>query len=540
MKENFTEFIQSGEKIEVAGIFTVNNKEIIGPRGRIGNSAFISKINQSVETMKQSYELTFLFENKFHTIPISTDEITPSRINQLSQYGVAFDLAYSKDFSRYLNFQRQLIKTTKIIEKAGWVETKDELKFVISDDSSLTYGGDLAITTKGNFDDWIEGVREHVLGYVELELVLSIALSSVLIGYDSVVLGKDIGSGIINLFGDSSSIFALSCYGEPISQQSGALMRSFSSTKNSMVKSLAGLNGIMLCFDDLSAASTTDVSDLIYNIGNGKEKDRLNESSRMQEGASFVTQVLVTGEESLEQYTKKNGGISVRYIEFDGLQYTQSSDHSEQIKKTFRNHYGFAAPKFAEYLLSVEEEEIATAFDEIVNSFKSLFPNSNGKIQRFIKRISAIFLTSQLIENCFEWTLSSESIYNLLVQNIKKQALLLDYSATTLDLVLSWVHQKQNQFSINQEVPKNNGDIFGEIDTNSGFIKVSKEVFESIVEELGLPSANSILKEWKKIGVTKTEGDRLYWRNSSKRQFVWLNQTIEILEAEDLVHNDSF
>ncbi|MCS6723566.1 hypothetical protein NOM68_18720, partial [Proteus mirabilis] len=76
MKENFTGLIQSGEKIEIAGIFTVNNKEIIGPRGRIGNSAFISKINQSVETMKQNYELTFLFENKFHTIPISTDEIT--------------------------------------------------------------------------------------------------------------------------------------------------------------------------------------------------------------------------------------------------------------------------------------------------------------------------------------------------------------------------------------------------------------------------------------------------------------------------------
>lgn len=535
--KNFKERIANGEIIEVENDFSVNNQEIISKaKGvAIGQSTFISKITHNIETMEQLYELTFLFEGKFHTVEIAPEAILPNKVNGLIKYGISFDLVFSKEFSRYLNLQRQMITTTKTIMSAGWMQ-EENLSYITKNNKDLVYGGELLISQQGTQNEWLEGIKTQVLGHFELELVLALALSTVFIGYDSISLRKDIGSGMINLFGDSSSgkstsaILALSCFGEPNAQKQGSLLKSFSSTKNSMVKSLASLNGVMICFDDLSSASTNSISDLIYNIGNGKEKDRLTETSQMQSGSSFVTQVLVTGEESIEQYTKKNGGIGVRYVEFDGLQYTKSAQHSEEIKRVFQANYGFAAPVFADYLLSYGDQKLSEKLDVEITKFNELFPKSNGKIQRYIKRIAAIALTVDLIEECFDISLNYAEIKSILVDNIKKQSLLLDYTMTTLELVISWVIKKQNHFEIDGVAPKNKGDVLGEIDCIREHIKIPKFVFDNVVDELQLPSSKSLLKEWKKAGLIETENDRLYYRDSKKNQFVWIKQSVKIAE----------
>lgn len=536
---NTLQRLEAGETIVVADVFSLDSKHVTGPKGVIGASAFISQVKQNIVTLELHYELTFLFENQFHRIDILPEDILPNRVNSLTKYGVSFDIAFAKDFARYLNFQRHLIRSTKNLPNAGWVVQDNDVHFVTKNSKELVYSGTLAITEKGTYKGWIEAINELVIGNVELELVLALALSAVMVGYDSIVLGKDIGSGIINLYGDSSSgkstsaVLAVSCFGEPNAQREGTLMKSFSSTKNSMIKSLAGLNGILMCYDDLSAASSNDHSDLVYYIGNGKEKDRLSETSQMKSGSSFVTQVLVTGEESLEHNTKKNGGISVRYIEIDGLQYTKSSLHSEQIKRGFQKNYGFAAPLFAEYLDGLDVAELSDYFDEVTAELNEEIPNPSGKIQRYIKKISSVYVTAVLCEDCFDICLNLTGIKQLLVKNINKQALLLNYTETTLNLVISWITRKQNHFSINGLAPTNSGDMLGEINTKHGFVKISKPVFEVIVSELGLPSSQSILKEWKKMGVLKTEKDRVYYRDSMKQHYVWLETNISISGEKD-------
>ncbi|MGX6971151.1 DUF927 domain-containing protein [Vagococcus bubulae] len=531
---DFKSVIESGEKIEVADKFSVDKNAVSGPNGRISRSVFISRILQSKETMEQQYQLTFYFEGEFSSIMIEPDAILPNKINYLSKYGVAIDPMYSSELSRYLMLQKQMVKTTKVINQAGWYLQEDVLSFVTKDSEDLSFGGNLSLNKVGSYDQWLQGIKDFVLENVELELVLSISLSSVFIAFDSFTLGKDIGSGVVNLFGDSSTgktcsaILALSCFGEPTSQKAGSLMKSFSSTKNSMIKSLAGLNGIMLCFDDLSSSSSSDVSDLIYNIGNGKEKDRLSETSEMKEGASFVTQVLVTGEESLEQYTKKNGGLGARYYELAGLNYTKSSEHAEQIKSVFQKNFGFAAPMFAEFLTNYNVSELSSSFDDIVSQYHQRFPKANNKVQRFIKRIAAVMLTAKLIQHCFEVSLDIDGMDTILCSIIEKQALLLDYNATTLELLISWIVKKQNFFSIDGDKPINSGDYLGEINTKNGYVKIRKEVFDTIIVDLGLPSATSILKEWKQTGITKTESDRLYYRDSNKSQFVLLGVPIDV------------
>lgn len=534
MVNNFLDRLLSDEKIEVKN-YTLDKRNLSMTKGKIGSSIFISRTYQDTISLRQRYELTFWDKDKFQTVLLDPLDILPNRILGLLAFGVDFDVSKGAELSRFLHFQKQEIPVVMITNHCGWVvNDKESIAFVTKNSEPLTYGGDLAIQTKGMYEEWNNGIKDNIIGNIELELVLATALATIFIGYDDITLGKDIGSSLINLYSDSSqgkttaAMLALSCFGEPTSKEKGTLMRSFSSTKNSMMKSLSNNHGVMLCFDDISAGSNQNISELLYGIGNGRDKDRLTESSQMNEGGSFTTQVLVTGEESIRQYAKKNGGISVRYIEFEGLQFTKSAEHSEKIKRFCSLNYGFAALKYAAYLLDMDKEVLSTMYDSIVLELLDEITNHNGKTHRYVKRLAAIALTATLLNDCFGWNIDVLGIRKLLMINLQQHLQLLNYKDTVLNLIISYIVKKQHFFSIDGEKPKNSGDFLGEINTSDNYVKIEKSVFEEIISELGLPSATSILKEWKQTGITKTESDRLYYRDSNKSQFVLLNVSIDI------------
>ncbi|MDG6770316.1 hypothetical protein ACEWFP_16065, partial [Lactiplantibacillus plantarum] len=60
-------------------------------------------------------------------------------------------------------------------------------------------------------------------------------------------------------------------------------------------------------------------------------------------------------------------------------------------------------------------------------------------------------------------------------------------------------------------------------------VTMSKSDFNDLVNELKLPNAKTLLKSWKKAGLTLlNEPDRVYWRGKNKQPLVKLKVDLEL------------
>lgn len=517
--------------------FSVTGETIFYKDNYMANSVGITKVFYDIATQKLRYELSYKFEDRVQHINIKPVDIDFPNIRTLSEYGIEFDVKYAKELSRYLNFQRTIIKSFPFTTQLGWIENENgtgTVKYLGGgDDTVLGYQGDLDIKSKGDLVSWKHGIKSLVLGNVELELVLVVALSTVLVGYDALVLHKDIGSALINLSGDSSTgkstaaMLAISCFGNPVLTSKGSLMRSFSSTSNSKVKLLSNLNGVMVCFDDLSSSPISDISELIYTIGNGREKDRMIDAIDVSEGGSFTTQVLVTGEESLINKVKKTGGASIRYVEFEGLHYTKNAAHSEDIKKLVKSNYGLAATHFASYLPEIEVEKLKVRLESHETIIRERFNTDISKVDRYIKRFSMFTLTAELLEESFGFQLDKSGIAEIFINTINSQLKLIDYGNNVFQEVISWVLTKRNNFIMKGEASHDKGEYYGYIvnddeKPSQNGVCILESQFNSLLIDMKLPDSKVLIQHWKKMGLVKTETGRLHYRDSKKNKYIYL------------------
>jgi uncharacterized protein (DUF927 family) len=223
--------------------------------------------------------------------------------------------------------------------------------------------GKYDLTSKGTYEGWRKILVDYVMGHVPLEVAVLISLSA--------IISCEWGARnlVFHFMGDSSTgkttsaILAISALGCPNPKESikhlGAdgkplrtLLSSWKGTSNAWVAKLDGLDGTLMVFDELSKVDDVKgLASTVYTFSDGADKDRMSGPDDLLATNVIRTNILSLGEESLLQKTaNQNSGLNVRVCEISA-DFTESSEHSENIVASCNEHYGHAAPRFVEYLI---------------------------------------------------------------------------------------------------------------------------------------------------------------------------------------------
>lgn len=232
-----------------------------------------------------------------------------------------------------------------------------------------------------------------------MEIALCVGFSSIVLGYLAITDKPDIGSLIVNFYGQSTSgkTTALhlinSIYSSPVNN-----MYSFSATQNALLAILNENRGVVTTIDELSASRSTDLSELLYQIGQGRSRLRLSSSSTLSEQLRFNTVIATTSEVPMANYLNSNQGLHMRYIELSSEEaWTKNGAIADDIKLRCSQHYGVASDAFMEKIFKHEQgtgyikKVYQTAYTELLEKL----PESNFKTR--ICTLYAIIYSSAIL-----------------------------------------------------------------------------------------------------------------------------------------------
>ena len=419
-KYNFGDY-----EVSKSGIYKFSDKKI-----EIISSTpfFISKSFFNIDTNHFQYELQYLIQGKKNTQKILGITLSPYKISDLTKFGIILASAPQRVIE-YLNYQLKTVPIQNIHSYVGWkTSDSDTLTFRLgrnygdTEVSLLVDNSLFNLSSRGTFEEWRQMVLDNVLDS-NMEIALCVGFSSIILGYLAINYKPDIGSLIINFFGQSTSgkTTALhlinSIYSNPANT-----MYSFSATQNALLAILNGNMGVATTIDELSASRSTDLSELLYQIGQGQSRLRLNSDSTFKEQFKFNTVIATTSEVPMANYLNSNQGLHMRYIELTSENgWTKDAPTADQIKRKCLKCYGVASEYFMEKIFNHEKsvkyinEVYKTAYHDLVQKLPET---------RFKTRIGALYATiyssAFLIKELLDIDISTERVCDFLVSTEKR------------------------------------------------------------------------------------------------------------------------
>lgn len=417
-----------------------------------------------------------------------------------------------------------------------------------------TYEGTYDIKPKGTLKDWCNVVNTHVIGNTPMETMVAVGLSSVLVGY----LREDFDyeNIFVHLVGDSScgkttaASLAVSTGGNPVISKN-SLLKTWASTSNAIITNKMGNNGLTVGMDELSMFPYQDLTDLVYRLTNGTEKDRLTKDCKLKEVESFKTTIVSTGEVSLLSKCNNNTGLKARVIELKA-KWTTSAENSEAIKAGIQNAYGTASACLADYISSIPKDEII----DLVNDYRALYL-STSKVKELAERMSTkyalILATASLANEALDLNLNVEKILEFLVNNEQQDSETRDIGMNFYEKFVSWLYSNKHHFIVGeQEDTQMRVEVYGKISDCSNPVKtvggkqivkqasVRKEALKKMSENYKFQDLRNVLISLRDKGLLDNEKDHLDRKRKINSEFAERVYVINLLaedESEDDVVN---
>lgn len=492
---------------------------------KIGKEIKIITKERSMET--GNVELVLEIEG--HEVRVPRWILDESKIKELLNKGADITNKNKKDMSNYLNIQEGKCKTINTYNGMGWGNINDSKYYkhdnIIGENLEGMYTGNFVIQPKGSKEIWFKMVREKVVGYTPMEFGVVLGLTAVLVGY----IGDKVGlrSMLVQISGDSTTgkttvaECAVSTAGLP-SMRNGLIVN-WNTTSNAIVSILNNNYGIPFVLDESSISNIKDFSPLIYSICEGKEKLRLDNNSNIKDISNWQTVVISTGEHSLLEKSKQNTGVKVRISEFENIEWTESAEHADSIKRVIRENYGHAAPIFAEKLIALGESKVIEKFYKCKEDYLSRTKIS----EKFRDRISlknAMFLTTALlVKELLDLEIDYDKILEFLLENEKGLYDIIDIGKVAYDIFLEEMNLYINNFIIayEKDAREPRGQVWGRI-TEKKYKDYNYEVsilpqkFKDIMEKRGFSEPEIILKRWKELNILSCEDNK----NTRRRKVV--------------------
>jgi len=447
------------------------------------NQSYLVTLEESIATgVLRTFEINF---TEFNTSQEAATQIFNKNGYVLSSF------KYTNHFREYI--AQQIIESVRLgnvdyyHSNIGFTTMSDGTKrFLLGD---ATYRNKISTFIEHNFkfkmgtkEDYQRFLDQHILPYKETRLAFAIGLSSV--AASELREYGDIGTMIFNFTGQSSTgkttmlQMLASLWGSPSISNRG-IIRTFSQTQNSLVKTFTGANGVPIIVDDATVLGLKDLSTLIYNMAQGEDKNRLDVNSEFKQSkGSWSGLIAISSETSILEQSSKTGGSIPRLLEFDNLTWTQSAHHAKAIKRSIFNSFGHIGPEFIRFYSQMKSSERRMLFDACEDELDQLITVRDQYSGRIMSKLAIIYMTAKLIEDFFKYPgFSATEIRDYLVDFEKGKVPVRSIEVQALEIIKTFIIRNQHRMALKQNKKQ-----MMELSSNGDFIGYREYWSESIIE----------------------------------------------------------
>lgn len=483
---------------------------------------FIEQRFQNLHNNNMEMKLKFSVNDLYVTEKLPMEMLTKLG-GLLASKGFPIPSSNLGDVQRYLMKQQSLAPLQKQYDQVG-VITNSNGKIMIA--LSEAFGENVKdllwdklksianVSVGGSYDEWLKMVKEEVLGNPQLEFMLALAASAIIIGYYNQT-GQDKDSLMVQLVGTSTTgktsaaELAISMFGPPV-KGIKTLFQSFSGTENAIPRMLGGNYGVPLLLDELSLTTASDLTRLLYMIAENREKARLNDLSDFQEQVTWSTTVIMTGEHNIISQTNGNLGLHVRLFEFAIDSWTKDAAQADKLKQVAKNNYGHAGLEYARYLAE-DWSRIDKRVQKWVPFFQKEMPPSAVR-DRIAEKYAIIVAALELLSEAIQIPFNLNEVAEFILENEGRLVADRDNAEAFYQNLIQDVCASVMQFHFNDQ-PSTSPVVKGVITSpkmdDYYHVNYLKPAFEALVKKQNLSSDSSLLKELKKKSYFVTEADRM-------------------------------
>ena len=317
----------------------------------------------------------------------------------------------AKALHQYISTTKPKLKA-RCVDKVGWHKACYVMPETTYGDTEgervlLQLPGSLpAYEHIGTLEDWNKHIGQYCIGNSRLMLAVCIALASPLL-----YLVSEESTGI-HFTGQSSSgkttalHIAASVYGSRV--------KSWRTTDNAAENLALGSNDNLLCLDELSQVDDKVVYNVVYMLGNGQQKSRMNSNTTLQTERYWRLLFISSGEmglsEKLKEGNKKwKAGQGVRFIEISadaGGGYMMFEDvhsfgdgniFSQHLRHASENYRGTLGASFLEKITQ-DPEAIKASLQEKIKIWEheQIDDNDDGQVKRVGRKFALISAAGEL------------------------------------------------------------------------------------------------------------------------------------------------
>lgn len=464
----------------------------------------------NIDTNVVELALRYYYKGEFRHLPASRDVLNKRNFSGLMKYGVDIGDNNVDDICNFLLKQEQSAPAQYVHNSLGWGKYRDikifKLYKALGIDS--TYVGGYDLQPKGSFEEWNECVKNEVIGNTPMELALAIGFSAPVVAMLRDKVTKD--SLLVHLAGDSSKgkttaeMLAVSPFGSP--DDTNGLLKSWQMTPNALIGSLDNMFGVPLVLDEASIKTRCDFTSLVYQIVQGRNKDRMKSDASLRPPTSWCTTVLSSGEISLKNHCMQNTGIRVRLIEISGVVFTKSAEHSDRIRNCVLHNYGHAGIIFVQYLMEAGTSKIYDTYNQCRELLMKNVSSPDSFTSRYVGKLAIILTAAACMQEAFHYKLDLHGIAEILLKNDNDSAEERNIGVRAFEDFKEWFSANIEHFAKGKCSPRSTN-IWGKYSEKPDCteVVVLPHFLGKMLAERGYADEKVVCDNWKSAGILVTE-----------------------------------
>lgn len=462
------------------------------------------EILQNVDTGEEKVKIAYRPRDMWLEQIVSKEVLYNSRqIVQLVKCGVDVSSETAKYLVSYFQeieaLNRNILPLRKSVTRLGYIGNSGFSPFV----DNLNFDGDVnysrifnAITSKGNFDKWLEIANKCRNKSVIARIIVAASFASALI--------QSIGGlpFFVHLWGIDSGtgktvglMLAASVWGNP---KMGEYVQTFNGTQVGHERTAAFLNSLPMCIDELQLSKDSHGKSRfdVYQLAQGVGRTRGTKTGGIERTPTWGNTILTTGESPIVGNSAGAGAVN-RVIDIECTSKNYVIQDGPSVLSIINKNYGFAGRIFVERIQSTTGVRVVKeTYDDY---FKKLCDSDTTEKQAMA---AAMILTADLVAEAEIFktgkALSIKDISPFLKSKESVSAGERGYA-----YICDWVAANSKRFVAGEE---NNQEIYGVIQDDYAFIIRSK--FDEVMEKQGFDS-RAILSWLKVNNKILTRGRRL-------------------------------
>jgi uncharacterized protein (DUF927 family) len=314
--------------------------------------------------------------------------------------------------------------------------------------SSSTAGLFHAFTQRGTLEDWVKLMEFYTRPGMEIhQAVILSGFGSILMPFSAVHCLTIHLNGISGLGKTTAMLSAASVWGNP-----AAYMLQEQDTQNTKMSRGEIWQNLPLLIDELTNASPTELSNLLYQVSGGRQRGRLSSGSNAERHRGLpwkllcITSANASLIEKIRAIKSDPNAEAMRILEYTVQPHKNISKvETDALAKKILGIYGHAGPVFAQYIIE-HREEVRALYEKMqqkIDEAANLKANN-----RFWSAGAAAILTALLICNKIGLlNYDPKGMFKFLVNDLLKanNNAMTDMSASAQDVLNSYVLEHIDQ-----------------------------------------------------------------------------------------------